>query len=241
MRINSLTLEGLRVTVAREHKDDDDEKAGANDERPEAGGTVAADQDKAGAEVREDQPEDKNEDKDESTDSACPGFVIETVYADGTHLEVLPKDAWKQPLAFDLFKLWTLHDAGPNSAMKFDSVMTNPKPPGDIVTNGEFGPWNKEEPRRTPVSGDYTFSNADLSVFKGIRNSSRKDLMRVFWSGLRSPRTDTRTFRRLEIRSISRRVTARSSMARAATPISNLSRRPFCNRRSLRGQGRRPA
>ena len=96
------------------------------------------------------------------------GFVVSTIIADGTHLEVLPKDAWKEPLAFDLTKL-TLHDAGPHSSMSFDSVMTNPKPPGDIVTSGEFGPWNKEEPRRTPLSGKYTFSNADLSVFKGIR------------------------------------------------------------------------
>jgi hypothetical protein len=51
--------------------------------------------------------------------------------------------------------------------MRFETVMKNAKPPGDIHSSGKFGPWD-EEPGLTPVSGDYTFDHADLSVFKGI-------------------------------------------------------------------------
>jgi hypothetical protein len=52
--------------------------------------------------------------------------------------------------------------------MKFEAVLMNAKPPGEIKSNGSFGPWDKEEPGGTPVSGKYTFRDADLSVFKGI-------------------------------------------------------------------------
>jgi hypothetical protein len=189
-RVSLLELEGLRITVARDKGDDDAEddrdaansgavdsgagvaEAGDSDSGETAGDAAAA---SAGAEssakdsAEQDRPRPRAEDDagGDDDDDSGPGFVVSTVIADGTHLEILPKQKWKRPLSFDLFKL-TLHGAGPNSAMKFDSVMTNPKPPGDIVTSGEFGPWDKESPRRTPVSGEYTFTNADLSVFKGI-------------------------------------------------------------------------
>src|SRR5260370_28582879 len=52
--------------------------------------------------------------------------------------------------------------------MPFDSELVNAKPPGLIQSNGSFGPWNPDEPSLTPVSGHYTFRDADLSVFKGI-------------------------------------------------------------------------
>jgi hypothetical protein len=137
------------------------ESAEQDRSRPQAADDAGGDED------GDDDPSDDDPSDDDAGGDNGPGFVVSTVIADGTHLEILPKQKWKKPLSFDLFKL-TLHGAGPNSAMKFDSVMTNPKPPGDIVTSGEFGPWNKESPRRTPVSGEYTFTNADLSVFKGI-------------------------------------------------------------------------
>jgi hypothetical protein len=168
-RVSLLELEGLRITVARDGNDDDDgdtadqrreDSNNADYAAKDAGQTIASDPDASDSGA-------KKEEDDDSDEDGGPGFVVSTIIADGTHLEILPKQSWKKPLTFDLFKL-TLHDAGPGSAMSFDSVMTNPKPPGDIVTSGEFGPWNKDEPRRTPVSGDYTFTNADLSVFKGI-------------------------------------------------------------------------
>ena len=96
-----------------------------------------------------------------------PRFVVNEVIADGTRLEILPKKAGKEPLTFDISKL-TLNSAGTIAPMRFRATLRNPTPPGDIESTGEFGPWRNDEPNLTPVSGSYTFQNADLSAFKGI-------------------------------------------------------------------------
>jgi hypothetical protein len=94
-------------------------------------------------------------------------FVIDEIDADGTTLETLPKEAGKQPLHFDLYRLKLL-SAGADRAMSFRATLKNPKPPGMIETKGDFGPWQTHEPGETPVSGSYTFENANLAVFRGI-------------------------------------------------------------------------
>jgi hypothetical protein len=71
------------------------------------------------------------------------------------------------PLEFDIYRL-TLHSVGLDRPMQYVATLKNAKPPGDIQANGEFGPWNRDEPGMTPVSGKYEFKNAELSVFKGI-------------------------------------------------------------------------
>src|SRR5690242_12552744 len=95
-------------------------------------------------------------------------FLIQTIVADGTVLEIEPKEPGKDPLRFDIKEL-TLHSVGPGQPMAFDALLTNAKPPGLIDSTGRFGPWQKDDPRSTPVSGDYKFEHADLGVFKGIR------------------------------------------------------------------------
>jgi len=52
--------------------------------------------------------------------------------------------------------------------MPFEATLTNAIPPGDIATKGTFGPWQSEDPGRTPLKGTFTFARADLGVFKGI-------------------------------------------------------------------------
>jgi len=94
-------------------------------------------------------------------------FLIKTIIADGTVLEIEPKEEGKDPLRFDIRTL-RLHSVGPGQAMAFKASLTNAKPPGLIDTSGSFGPWQKDDPRSTAVSGNYTFQNANLGVFKGI-------------------------------------------------------------------------
>jgi len=96
-----------------------------------------------------------------------PRFVINEVVADGTFLQILPKKPGKDPLTFDISKL-TLHSAGTTESMDFRATLTNPKPPGNIQSSGQFGPWENDEPSLTPVSGGYTFHDADLSDFRGL-------------------------------------------------------------------------
>jgi hypothetical protein len=102
-----------------------------------------------------------------SADSEVIPFILEEVIADGTTLETLPADPQKDPLKFAIHQL-TLHSVGARRPMTFHAELENAKPPGFIHSDGDFGPWNPDEPGDTPLGGKYTFSNADLSVFHGI-------------------------------------------------------------------------
>ena len=102
-----------------------------------------------------------------TTSAKIAGFVIDEIIADGTVLKVLPRDAGKEPLVWNIRRL-TLHGAGAHSPMTFQAILENAKPPGEIQSTGRFGPWQADDPGSTPVEGSYTFQNADLSVFKGI-------------------------------------------------------------------------
>jgi hypothetical protein len=52
--------------------------------------------------------------------------------------------------------------------MHFEANLTNPKPVGNILSSGSFGPWQPDNPRDTPVNGTYSFRDADLGTIKGI-------------------------------------------------------------------------
>ena len=93
--------------------------------------------------------------------------VLDTVTADNAELDLLSSVTGKPPTSFVIHHL-TLYEAGRGRPMTFHADLTNPRPPGEIVTSGRFGPWKTEEPRVTPISGSYTFNNADLGVFRGI-------------------------------------------------------------------------
>ncbi len=94
-------------------------------------------------------------------------FLIQTIVATNTRLEIEPKKAGKEPLLFGIEEL-IMRSVGPGEAMAFTAKLTNPTPPGLIDTEGHFGPWQRDDPRSTAVSGDYTFRHADLGVFNGI-------------------------------------------------------------------------
>jgi hypothetical protein len=73
----------------------------------------------------------------------------------------------KAPLEFAIGNL-KMKDVGPGQPMQFYATLVNPKPVGNIQSTGLFGPWQQDSPRDTPVQGDYSFTNADLSTIKGI-------------------------------------------------------------------------
>ena len=94
-------------------------------------------------------------------------FVIAEVVANGTVLNAFPRRSDKPPHIFNISGL-SLRSAGVGQAMSFRATLTNPTPPGLIESTGKFGPWQADDPGKTPVSGTYTFRHADLSVFHGI-------------------------------------------------------------------------
>ena len=94
-------------------------------------------------------------------------IVVDRLDCDHAQLIVNTLKPGKLPLEFDIEKL-NMTSIGPDAPMAFEANLTNPKPVGNIVSSGLFGPWNANSPRDTPVSGTYSFNHADLGTIKGI-------------------------------------------------------------------------
>jgi hypothetical protein len=94
--------------------------------------------------------------------------LVDEIVADGAKLDMLVKDPNKPPHVFDISRL-RLQPAGLGQPMAYEATLTNPVPAGEIDSHGEFGPWQTDEPRLTPLHGVYTFSHADLSTIRGLR------------------------------------------------------------------------
>jgi hypothetical protein len=146
-RIAEVNLKGLMIQIPPDDDDDDEAETGAK--KP----------------VKKDKPASAK--PSEVAKRPIPAFVIARLHADGAILRILPKRVDKDPLEFKMNRL-VLNAVGMDRPLQFQSTLKNAKPPGIINSKGEFGPWNTKDPGGTPVSGVYTFRDADLSIFKGI-------------------------------------------------------------------------
>ena len=94
-------------------------------------------------------------------------FLIDAVDCTSAQFTLETDKPNKLPLQF-VIKHFHLKGVRSGAPMRFDAEVQNPEPPGVIQTSGAFGPWLAADPGNSPVRGDYTFKDADLSVFKGI-------------------------------------------------------------------------
>ena len=94
-------------------------------------------------------------------------ITIDEIVANGAVLEFALRQPDKQPLRFEIHEAW-LRDVGWSGPLSYRVKVRNPEPPGEIMASGKFGVWNLNDPGQTPVSGDYKFDQADLSVYHGI-------------------------------------------------------------------------
>ncbi len=94
-------------------------------------------------------------------------IVVDQFVCEDTKLVINTPNPEKPPLEFAISNL-KMRDIGQGQPLQFNATLVNPKPVGDIQSTGLFGPWQQDSPRDTPVQGDYSFSNADLSTIKGI-------------------------------------------------------------------------
>ena len=94
-------------------------------------------------------------------------ITIDEIVANGTILEFASSKPDQQPLRFEIHNA-LLRDVGWNGALSYAVKVRNAEPPGEITASGKFGVWNINDPGQTPVSGDYKFDQADLSVYHGI-------------------------------------------------------------------------
>lgn len=95
-----------------------------------------------------------------------PTIRFDRIVSENATLRILTEKPGKDPLEFDIGNLRL--NSGKDGELNFVANLSNPKPPGEIVSTGTFGPWNSETPSQTPVSGNYSFEKADLGVFNGI-------------------------------------------------------------------------
>lgn len=92
---------------------------------------------------------------------------FDEIVSENATLKILTSKPGKDPLEFNIERL-NLHSSLNRGELIFRARLTNPKPPGQIFSNGTFGPWNSDAPSLTPVSGTYTLENANLGIFHGI-------------------------------------------------------------------------
>lgn len=100
------------------------------------------------------------------------GVLLERVIITDSKLIILPRVKDRTPLEFALHRV-VLDSVQLKESLRYQARLTNPKPPGTIDAVGTFGPWNTESPSDTPLTGDYTFANADLEVFAAIAGTLR--------------------------------------------------------------------
>jgi hypothetical protein len=105
-----------------------------------------------------------------STRSSAPNsarLTVDRIVSRVARLEIVPRDKGKLPRVFEIHDL-VMHGLGEGGGARFEAALTNPTPRGEITTQGTFGPWQAEEPRLTPIRGEYAFKRANLNTIKGI-------------------------------------------------------------------------
>ncbi|HZQ22333.1 MAG TPA: AsmA-like C-terminal region-containing protein [Terriglobales bacterium] len=93
--------------------------------------------------------------------------IVDELVCDEAQLIINTLNPDKLPLDFAIRNL-TLTRLGSELPMRFNATLINPKPVGNIESQGRLGPWQADSPRDTPIDGTYSFSHADLGTIKGI-------------------------------------------------------------------------
>ena len=112
-------------------------------------------------------PAAAGEGKQEHAPGTTPTIFVDEMECVDTVLTLGTDKPGKEPAKFIIQSI-DLRSIGAGQPMEFTATLTNPKPAGQIESRGFFGPWNADHPAATALGGSYSFSHADLGVFKGI-------------------------------------------------------------------------
>jgi hypothetical protein len=112
-------------------------------------------------------PAEKKQLRNEEEVKPKRSIVLDKIVVSDMTLTIETNKPGKQPLVFAIRDV-TLHDVGPGRPFPYDAQLVNAKPVGDIHSTGHFGPWRGDDPRDSPIDGDYSFTHADLGTIKGI-------------------------------------------------------------------------
>jgi hypothetical protein len=121
-------------------------------------------------------------------DGSGSALAIDEIRIDDSNLRLASATPADPSVEFLIHSL-RLRNFGRGNPVQFAVALGNPKPAGEIHARGEFGPVNKSDPGRTPVSGDFTFEQADLTLpravsgFLNAQGSFRGPLIRLECTG----------------------------------------------------------
>jgi hypothetical protein len=95
------------------------------------------------------------------------GILVDRIECTDAKIVIETSKPGSKPLVFAIGSL-TLTDVGAMKPLHYDAVLVNPRPVGNVHSTGRFGPWQRDNPRDTPVDGSYEFTHADLTSIHGL-------------------------------------------------------------------------
>lgn len=121
--------------------------------------------------------------------------IVEQFVTENAVLDFLRRDPGQSRLRF-LIHRFVIHELASGKPMLFESLLTNPEPPGEIRLQGTLGPWKDDNPERTPLRGSYGFERANLGALAGIAGllSSTGNFQGTFRQLVVEGNTDTPQF-----------------------------------------------
>lgn len=114
-------------------------------------------------------------------------FDVSKLVAEDGVIEIVSSDPGHRPFRLDIHNLLLTDIGGSHSSFRVAARAA--QPPADFLAEGRLGRVVRNTAKTAPVSGRYTVSNADLSVYGGISghlSSSGKiggTLGRIEWDG----------------------------------------------------------
>lgn len=93
--------------------------------------------------------------------------IVDRLITHDAELRFVPAKADDTPLVFAIPDL-EVDELGFDREMPFTATVVNPTPRGTVRATGHVGPWQRADPIALPLSGDFTFEDADLSTINGI-------------------------------------------------------------------------
>ncbi|MBV8810507.1 MAG: hypothetical protein JO033_17690 [Acidobacteriaceae bacterium] len=95
------------------------------------------------------------------------GISIGTILADGATLDLMWSDPNERPYRIAVDRL-AIHSVGRNTSIPYRVDLKLEDPPGAVHSEGVFGPWNPQDPGRSPMHGSYSYTGANLAALKGV-------------------------------------------------------------------------
>jgi len=108
-----------------------------------------------------------NDKRKETNKAPKESVFVDRIFVHDAILVMETDKPGKLPLEFNIQRV-VLTEYARTQPFKYDATLINPKPVGDIHSVGHFGPWNADNPRQTPLDGDYSFEHANMDTIKGL-------------------------------------------------------------------------